>query len=212
MAHIFMDESGDLGFDFGKKRTSKFFIVTFLFVSNPRSVEKIVKEVHRGLRSRFRMRSGILHASHEEPITCLRFCRRLVGKDCQVMVIYLNKSRVYSHLQDEKHVLYNYVVNILLGRIIGKRLAKHGEEIELIASRRETNKFLNQNFKEYLERQVTSNHGVNIRVTVKTPSEEKCLQAADMVSWAMFRKYEYGDESYYDIVKPLVIEENGLYK
>lgn len=33
-----------------------------------------------------------------------------------------------------------------------------------------------------------------------------------MVGWAIFRKYEYGDESYYDIIKPLIIEENSLYK
>jgi L-asparaginase/Glu-tRNA(Gln) amidotransferase subunit D len=29
MAFIFMDESGDLGFDFNKKKTSKVFIITF---------------------------------------------------------------------------------------------------------------------------------------------------------------------------------------
>ena len=29
VAYIFLDESGDLGFDFEKKRTTKYFVVTF---------------------------------------------------------------------------------------------------------------------------------------------------------------------------------------
>jgi len=29
--------------------------------------------------------------------------------DSPIMAIYLNKKKVYTKLQDEKHVLYNYV-------------------------------------------------------------------------------------------------------
>jgi len=39
MAYIFLDESGDLGFDFSKKRTLKFFIITFLFVSKKKFIQ-----------------------------------------------------------------------------------------------------------------------------------------------------------------------------
>ena len=31
MAYILLDESGDLGFDFNKKKTTKFFLVVFMF-------------------------------------------------------------------------------------------------------------------------------------------------------------------------------------
>jgi len=34
MAYIFMDESGDLGFDFSKKKTTTFFLVTFIFTTS----------------------------------------------------------------------------------------------------------------------------------------------------------------------------------
>jgi len=36
MAYIFMDESGDLGFDFKKKKTSRYFVVTFLMIDDPK--------------------------------------------------------------------------------------------------------------------------------------------------------------------------------
>ncbi|MBI5221243.1 MAG: DUF3800 domain-containing protein, partial [Candidatus Magasanikbacteria bacterium] len=38
MSFIFLDESGDLGFDFTKNKTSKFFVISFLFVKNKDSV------------------------------------------------------------------------------------------------------------------------------------------------------------------------------
>ena len=42
--------------------------------------------------------------------------------DISVMVIRLNKKKVYTRLQDEKAVLYNYITNTLLDRIITKNL------------------------------------------------------------------------------------------
>ena len=50
-----------------------------------------------------------------------------------------------------------------------------------------------------------------MEVEIKTPSEEKSLQAVDFVSWAIFRKYEFGDDSYYNVVKEKIIEENPLF-
>lgn len=44
MIYLYLDESGDLGFDFRKKKTSKFFIVTCLFTEDKKPIEKIVKK------------------------------------------------------------------------------------------------------------------------------------------------------------------------
>jgi len=127
------------------------------------------------------------------------------------MTIYLNKRKVYTHLQDEKHVLYNYVTNILLDRIFSKRFAPETEHVTLVASKRETNKFLNENFSSYINRKVTNTHKIKFTVQIKTPAEEKSLQVVDFVSWAIFHKYEYGDYSYYDLIKDRVMEENALF-
>ena len=141
MAYIFLDESGDLGFDFKKKKTSKFFIVTCLFTESKAPIEKIVKKTHSELKLKHKRRFGVLHAVKEKPITRQRLLKRLSEKDCFIMTIYLNKNKVYTRLQDEKQVLYNYVTNILLDRVYTKRIIPiRMKNIELIASRRETNK------------------------------------------------------------------------
>jgi len=54
MPFIFLDESGDLGFNFKKSDTSKIFIVTLLFVDeNKKTIEKIVKNTHAELKPLF---------------------------------------------------------------------------------------------------------------------------------------------------------------
>jgi len=83
--------------------------------------------------------------------------------------------------------------------------------VVLIASKRETNKFLNGNFSEYLNHQAGSTHGIKLEIEIKTPADEKSLQIVDFVSWAIFRKYEHGDESYYEMIKEKIVEENGLF-
>jgi len=211
MNYIFLDESGDLGFNFKKKKTSKVFVITCLFVENKKPIEKIVRKTHSELKKKYKRRFGILHAVKEKPIIRQRLLKRLSEKDCTIMTIYLNKKRVYTNLQNEKQVLYNYVANILLDRIYTKKLLPLAKNVLLVASRRETNKFLNRNFKNYLNNQILNRHKVNVKVLIKTPYEEKSLQAVDFASWAIFRKYEYGDDIYYNLIKNKIVEENPLF-
>lgn len=119
----------------------------------------------------------------------MKLLKYLGEKDCHIMSIYLNKNKVHTNLQETKTFLYNFVTNILLDRICTKKLIPMNEKIILIASRRETNKLLNQNFKEYLKHK-TDIHKLNISIEINTPAEEKCLQIVDFACWSIFQKYE----------------------
>ena len=211
MAYILLDESGDLGFDFNKKKTTKFFLVVFMFTGNLRPIEKCVKLTHRELRKKFKRIHSVLHASKEEPGTRMRLLKQLSRKDFDVMVVYLNKRRVYIKLKDEKAVLYNYITNLLLDRIVVKKLISTDEPIYLIASKRETNRFLNENFRSYIVNHMKNMHGLDLRMEIKTPAEEKSLQAVDFVSWAIFRRLEFGDDTYYNFIRKKIVEEDSLY-
>jgi len=211
MSYIFLDESGDLGFDFTKERTTNYFVITLLYSSEKKKIEKIVKKIHRGLKKKYKGKTSHLHASKEKPVTRKRLLALLVKNKINIMVIYLNKRKVYTKLNTEKDVLYNYVTNILLDRIYTKKLVPTDNDILLVASRKETNKFLNRNFKQYLSKQIKNNFKSTLNVIIKTPFEEKALQAVDFVSWSIFRKYEYNDNSYYNIIKDRIVEENALF-
>jgi len=47
ISYIFLDESGDLGFDFTKKRTSKFFVVTMFPPSGSTNHLLIFRSIYR---------------------------------------------------------------------------------------------------------------------------------------------------------------------
>jgi len=115
MSYIFLDESGDLGFKLSKKKTSQFFIITLLFVSNKRSAEDSVKKIFKSFTPKVRKyHHGALHAFRENPKTRQKLLRLLADKDISVVTLYLNKKKVYTKLHDAIHVLYSYVTNIVL--------------------------------------------------------------------------------------------------
>ena len=212
MAYIFLDESGDLGFDFTKKKTSSVFVITFLFAKNNEPIERIVKKVFKNFSPKEqRFHRGVLHCHKEKPEIRKKILSLLNEKEVSVLAIYLNKKKVYSKLQNEKHVLYNYVVNILLDRMFQKKFIPLNEPINLIASRRETNKFLNQNFKSYLENQVAGNHKLALKTFIKPPHAEKGLQVVDFACWAIFRQLQYGDPSYADLIRQKIAEISPLF-
>ena len=84
MAYIFLDESGDLGFD-PKKKNSKYFVITILAISNKKPLEKLVKKIHSQLRKKVkRLSGGILHAYKEKPTTRRRILRFIAMTDFPV--------------------------------------------------------------------------------------------------------------------------------
>jgi len=204
-----MDESGDLGFDFTKQKTSAYFIITFLLLIHKRPAEKIIKHFFRKLSLKKRKsKKGCLHSHKENHQTRIDILSELLNKELKIISIILDKKisiildKKISHKNSyrKKHSLYNIVTVELLNKAYDKKLIDRERKVNLIASRRETNKYLNEGFKILVE-------NLNITVEIKTPSEEKCLQLVDFVSWAIFRKYEFGDNRYYELIKNIIAEE-----
>ena len=125
------------------------------------------------------------------------------------MALILNKEKVYTRLQTEKHILYNWVVNLLIDVLITKNILPQEEKIFFIASRRETNKTLNENFLSYLESQ--NKDKLDIEFVIKTPCQEKGLQVVDIVSYVIYQKYENGNDERYGMIEELIIEEKNLF-
>lgn len=212
MSYIFLDESGDLGFNFKKQKTSKYFVITLLFTANKEPIVRSVKKIFKSFTAKERKNHhGILHAYKENSKTRMKLLNLLKEKDLSIISLYLNKKKVYTKLQSTKHALYNYITNIVLDRICTKKLLPKNKHIFLIASRRETNKFLNENFKDYLRNQVKNNHNIKIKVEIAPPHSEKCLQAVDMICWAIFRNQEHQDETYIKLIKQKIVENSPLF-
>ncbi|TSC96437.1 MAG: hypothetical protein Athens101426_357 [Parcubacteria group bacterium Athens1014_26] len=209
MNYILLDESWDLGFKL-ERGSSKYFAITILFTKSKRRLEKIARNTYKSLSKKFK-KVGVLHAYKEEPITRTRILSQVNTSDCSILAIIVNKRKVYTKLQDEKAVLYNYVTNILLDRLFTKKPIPPLEPVTLLASRRETKRLLNENFKNYLQNKIINDHKLQLTIEISSPSHEKSLQIVDVVSWAIFRRYEKADDSYYNLIKSKIIEETPLF-
>ena len=63
MAYIYMDESGDLGFDITKSRTSKFFVITFLVTKDGKTTNIIMKKSFNWMKhKKIKIKWWVFHA------------------------------------------------------------------------------------------------------------------------------------------------------
>ena len=212
MTIVFLDESGDLGFDFTKTATSRFFVVAALVCQDSKPIDRVVKKIFTGFtKTQVKSRHGMLHAFKEDKKTNERLLRGLAMLDISVIVISLDKTRVYTSIENEKHLLYNNIVNILLDRLMNLRVIPADQPLHVIASQRETSSFLNQNFRSYIMLNDKKRIGPQTEVTISPPSTFKGLQAADCISWSFFQKYEHGDPFFANLLANRVVEESSIY-
>lgn len=214
MTTIYLDESGDLGFDLTKSATSRYFVVTVLVVQQTRPLARIVKKVFRKIKSikkkRHQKRSGVLHCHKESPTTRKHLLDLLSKEDVQIVTLLLDKQKVRVKPQGKRQNLYNYVTNYLLDRIITEKIVSDTDEITLIASRRETSKYLNKNFQEYLCDQTKQNHGLEVSIEIIPHHKDPGLQVVDFVSWSVFRKHQYQETDYIDIIQECITDAHEL--
>lgn len=208
MAKIFLDESGDLGF---KPQSSGWFLFTLVLTNDHRKIEKCIKLVHKSLKNKYK-KVGELHAYHSQANTKKLVLTKLSKvDDLKVLCIVLNKKKVYVDLQNQKNYLYNYTANILLDRLHRKKIIDTREVVEMFIDQKDTSKFIKDNFEKYLKDNLTRRGSSKIKIMICPSHTEKCLQAVDFISWAIFRKYEKNDYEYYEIIKDRIIEENLLF-
>lgn len=203
-----MDESGDMGFS---DKSSKWFLFTLAIVDNERSMERVIKKVWKTIRKKNK-HVGELHASQEKDITINRVLQLLSEiPDLRVVTIILNKKKVHLDLREQKNYLYNYTANIVLDRLINTRILDKNQTLSLFVDRKDTKKNLRDNFISYITEAMHQREHRKFKMTLTASQENKCIQAVDFISWAIFRKYERGDFEYYEIIRNKIIDEKLLF-
>jgi hypothetical protein len=203
-----MDESGDLGFDFAKRGTSKFFVVTLLYVIEKRPIDKVVSKTLKDLHMTSNKGENVIHSSRSNATIRTRLLKRLNSKDIEVFTICIDKRKVSKQKQLKTSGFYNFITRLLLDTISDKGLING--DMTLIASRRETSRYLNQQFVDSVRSKISGQNVGGLEIIIKLPQDEKCLQAVDFICWSVFKKYENGDEKYYNLIKSKILEEHDL--
>jgi len=209
MFYLYLDESGDLGFDFVNKKPSKFFTITILTVKNVINNIKIAKSVKMTLRRKFNVKKSKAEElkGSKCPIEIKKYFYSMIkDTDFNVYSITLNKIKLYENLRKDKERVYNYIARLVLDQI-NLNIANQG--IEIIIDKSKTKKSIFE-FNQYVVRQIKSKFDPNILLNIyHCDSKEKlCLQAVDLFCWGIFRKYEKNDLEWFDIFKSKIKYES----
>jgi hypothetical protein len=199
--HIFLDEAGDLGFS---EKSQQYFVIAILITKDKKPIENCIKRIRQRRLPKKYKKIPELKFRNSNDIIRKSVLKCLSKKDVEISYILLNKRRVYSYLQDKKNIVYNYITSFLLQKVLSEESDKIVFVVDRLytkKNREEFNSYINYKIQRELRR------AIKISIEHKNSEEERCLQAVDFVAGAIYRKYVFGDESYYSIIRDKIQEE-----
>ncbi len=205
MLYLYLDESGDLGFDFVNKKPSKYFTVCILLIKNQTDKKIIDRAVKRTLRNKLnpRHKSKRIVEELKAVSTNLQvkkyFFNQIKDIDFEIYSMSLNKIRVFQELVDNKPRVYNWIARLLLEKI---NLDQSKIRISFTIDRSkglQGIKEFNSYIRSHLESEI--NPKVPLDFHHEDSKEIKCLQAVDLFAWGIRRKYEKRDYSWLNYFK-----------
>ena len=203
MLYLYLDESGDLGFDFVNKKPSKFFTIYIMAVEGGVGRKRIIKMVERTMRrklnpknKRTRMVQELKATSTTLPIKKY-FYRNIQAVDFSIYSITLNKKRVFSHLAEDKSRVYNWVARLLLDQI---NFSTTQSRIHLVIDKSKSKPEIAE-FNRYISQQIKGKIDPKIPLVINhlDSCQDACLSAVDLFAWGVFRKYEKRDKEWYEV-------------
>jgi hypothetical protein len=203
MLYLYLDESGDLGFDFVNKKPSAFFTICVLAIKgreNDRALTNAVRAViKRKLFQGANNNTPELKGSGTSLEIKKFFYKKVRWIDFKLYAVTLNKKRIYDYLASDKERIYNYIARLTLERVDFKDAAVR----VIITVDKSKSKSEILGFNEYIINQIKARLDplVPLDIYHTLSHESPGLQATDMFAWGISRKYEKGDRAWYDVFK-----------
>ena len=192
--YIFLDESGDLGWNPG---SSKHLVIGTVCTRQRRRVRKLMR--------RFKEQFNVplnqeLKASDAGPKARRWLMARLAADMllyCRAIVVY--KPNVKSALQERSNLLYNFAAGLLLVPHI-ENLAR----VHLSVDPREQKVKAPYAFDRYLEMKLYAEGDSSVELLIQRPESNisNGIQAADYLCNTVFRHFEGGEETCFGMIQP----------
>lgn len=206
--NLFLDESGECSFS--SRSASKHFVITILSIEDNylKRLKNTIKRYNAGIinagwnKTKEIKASKINSSRRFGQVAIRRIIEKLIGIDSlEVSYIVVNKDRMtYPPFRNSPYgIPYNYFTGLLLSELI---FYDNIHDVHLIYDKRNKETHSNRHFREYL---VTKIHGnafeqnIEVRLQIEGQESHRCygLAAVDYFSWAIYRKFEYDDPSFF---------------
>ena len=199
MWYLYLDESGDLGFDFFAKKPSKFFTVTVLTVNGIENNKRLMSAVKRTIKRKLPHKQAEMKGAKDSIKVKEYFYSQVSTIPFDIYSVTLNKRRVYDSLAKQKDRVYNFIARNVLDKIPVENATTR---IEVIVDKSKSKTEIRE-FNEYLIRHIKGRIDPRIPLDIYhwTSHENMGIQAVDTFSWGIFRKYEKKDYKWFNIFK-----------
>jgi hypothetical protein len=210
---IYLDESGDLGFDWSKAKTSRYFVITLLVCDGKHVQRGFRKAVRRALKNKInygRKTKRLVHELKGEKTTFevkKYFHCQTPKEGWRIYSVSLNKARVNPELQTKqgKKKLYNFLARFILENVA---FPNPLPVVNLVVDRCKNTDEI-KDFNQYMENQLQALLPLETRlfITHEASHENPGLQAVDMYCWGIARKDDRNDTQWYNLYRDKIAFE-----
>jgi hypothetical protein len=192
--YIYLDESGDLGFNFSSG-SSKIFVVTFIETSlNKKQLDKILKITKQRTIKKEKLKKVEIKGSISTDKTKKFLIEMILDEDISIKSIIVNKFGLYENLRKNKEKLYNWINGMILKECSYSK-------IELIVDKRHKKNSFVEDYNQYVKKKMDSK---NVNIQHKYSHSESGLQIVDVICNSIFKAFEFNNNSLYNLFKKKV--------
>jgi hypothetical protein len=212
MYYLYLDESGDLGHYTESPGASRYFVITVLEVTNDIDRKAIEKAVERTLKNklhkrRSRQASSITELKATSTVFAIKqhFYRQIETIPFRLYAVILDKARFGNHLQFNHNRIYRFVTNLVIKAL---PLDVASTRVTFVLDKRMGGVAMRE-FNELLRLQIESQISplVPLFIDHHNSNKTRSLQAVDLFSWGIYRKYETADTKWYDVFREKIAFE-----
>lgn len=211
--NLFIDESGNLG------SQGRYFLICALDVKTE-CLKTVSRRVSR-LINKFKSNNKIpknkeLKGWSLNEDSRIELIDKILSKDIKVryIVLDLKKTTMLLEKSDDKNACYNYLIQLIIKRIIKKH--KDIELINIYLDNRSVKIGNRLSLKPYLynklilEQLEKKKKVKRIEFNINYLESESCylIQCADIISNSLFKKYNSNNNIFYKRIKPYMIFES----
>lgn len=210
--YIFLDESGDLGFDFQNKNPSGFFNITLLVCDTPQTMKTINKAIERTFKNKIlpKSRHRKIHEIKGTGVTLnaktyfLKHATKSNGWN--IYTIILNKQAELHKLPKSvnTHRIYNMMANNLMKQVNFSRAKTVNLFIDKSKNRAGIVEF---DTMLQVSLDIILPLDVPLNITHMCSQKNRGIQAADLFCWGILKRYEQQETEWYDLFKERITLE-----
>ena len=208
MTYLYLDESGDLGFDFSKNKCSKYFTICILSVPSTSDNREIINAVKKTLKRKLNHKNSKrivteLKGSKTSFVVKQYFWGLVKNTSFGIYAYTVNKSKIKKGISENHDRFYNWITRLVLDKIPLK--LEKADRIELIIDKRKGKKQI-IDFNEYIKRNLEAKIHPNTPLYIyhRDSSQSQGLQACDVFCWGIHKEIEDRDSEWLSVFKKKV--------